>query len=123
LQGTAILVGNSATDPRVVRAAQPGDILDLYMIGLGATEDASKFVTDRVFSGAFPVSAPVTATVGGEPATVLFAGLTSPGLYLVRIAIPADLAAGPQGIQISAGGGQTRPGLVLMVGATPANPI
>ena len=64
LAGTATLVGNSATDPRVVRPAYPGDTLDLYMIGLGATLDPSKFVTDRVFSGAFPVSAPVTASRG-----------------------------------------------------------
>jgi len=72
-------VGNSAADSRVVRAAYSGDVLDLYMIGLGATADPSGFVTDRVFSGAFPVSAPVTATVGGASAPVLFAGLTSPG--------------------------------------------
>ncbi len=91
LAGTATLVGNSATDPRVVRPASPGDTLDLYMIGMGATLDPSKFVTDRVFSGAFPISAPVTAAVGGKPANVLFAGLTAPGLYLVRIVVPSGL--------------------------------
>ena len=121
LQGTAYLVGNSATDPRVVRGAQPGDILDLYMIGLGATADASKFVTSQPFAAAYPVSAAVTATVGGEAAQVLFAGLTSPGLYLVRVAIPPDLAAGAQPIQISAGGAQTRSNLVLMLSAAGAN--
>jgi len=119
LAGTAILVGNSATDSRVARAAQPGDTLDLYMIGLGATADKSNFVTNRIFSGAYPVGAPVNATVGGEAAPVLFAGLTSPGLYLVRVAIPTDLAAGPQRLQISAAGSQTRSSLTLMVGAAP----
>jgi uncharacterized protein (TIGR03437 family) len=34
LAGTATLVVNNAVDPRVLRAAQPGDILDLYMVGL-----------------------------------------------------------------------------------------
>jgi uncharacterized protein (TIGR03437 family) len=106
LQGTATLVGNSATDPRVIRAARPGDILDLYMIGLGATADPSKFLTNQQFAGAYPVSAPVTATVGGKP-----------GLYLVRMALPSDLPARPQPIQISAGGAQTRSSLVLMVRA------
>jgi uncharacterized protein (TIGR03437 family) len=72
----------------------PGDSLDLYMIGLGPTLDPSKFITDRVFSGAFPVSAPVTAMAGSEPANIVFAGLTAPGLYLVRIVLPSDLAAG-----------------------------
>jgi uncharacterized protein (TIGR03437 family) len=97
----------------------PGDTLDLYMIGVGSTLDASKFITDRVFSGAFPVSTPVTATVGGEPANVVFAGLTAPGLYLVRIVVPADLAAGAQSLQVSAGGVQTRPSLVLQVATAP----
>src|SRR5258708_2793924 len=55
LAGTATLVGNHATDPRVVRPVYPGDTLDLYMIGAGSTLDPSKFVTDRVFSGAFPL--------------------------------------------------------------------
>ena len=123
LQGTGFLVGNSTTDPRVVRAVRPGDILDLYMIGLGATADPSQFITNQSFSGASPVGAPVTATVGSESAQVLFAGLTSPGLYLVRVAIPSDLAAGPQPIQISAGGSQTRSSLVLMVTAAAPNLI
>ena len=119
LAGTATLVGNSATDPRVVRPVYPGDSLDLYMIGLGSTLDPSKFITDRVFSGAFPVSAPVTATVGGEPANVVFAGLTAPGLYLVRIVVPSDLAAGAQPLQVSASGIQTRPALLLQMADAP----
>jgi uncharacterized protein (TIGR03437 family) len=119
LAGTATLVGNSVTDPRVVRPAYPGDTLDLYMIGLGATLDPSKFVTDRVFSGAFPVIAPVTATVGGAPGNVLFAGLTAPGLYLVRIVVPKDLQAGAQPLKVFAGDVQTRPSLVLQMAAPP----
>jgi uncharacterized protein (TIGR03437 family) len=114
LQGTATLVGNNAIDSRVTRAVYPGDVLDLYMIGLGATTDQSNFVTDKLFSGAFPVSAPITASVGGLPAPVLFAGLTSPGLYLVRISVPPALPAGPQPLQITAGAAQTR-SLVLMM--------
>jgi len=89
------------------------------MIGLGATADPSKFVTDKVFSGAFPVSAQVTATLGGENAPVLFTRLTSPGLYLVRISVPSNLPAGPQALTISAGSGQTRSSLVLMVSSAP----
>jgi uncharacterized protein (TIGR03437 family) len=119
LQGTGFLVGTTTVDSRVARAAQPGDILDLYMIGLGKTTDASKFVTDRLFSGAFPVSLQVTATVGGKDAPVLFAGLTSPGLYLVRMVVPKDLPAAPQVLQIVADGVRTRPNLILTVGAIP----
>jgi uncharacterized protein (TIGR03437 family) len=121
LAGTATLVGNSATDPRVSRPVYPGDTLDLYMIGLGATSDPADFITDKLFSGAFPLSATVTASVGGEAAKVLFAGLTSPGLYLVRIVVPSDLPAGAQPLQVSAGGIQTRPSLVLQMATVPMN--
>ncbi len=119
LAGTGTLVGNKAADPRVVRAVQAGDVLDLYMIGLGTTADPSKFLTDQLFAAAYPLSAQVTATVGGKAASVAFAGLISPGLYLVRIAIPADLAAGPQAIQVSAGASKTSPSLMLLVAASP----
>jgi uncharacterized protein (TIGR03437 family) len=115
LAGTATLVGNSAVDPRVLRAVQPGDVLDLYMVGLGGTVDSSKFVTDQLFAGAYPVSATVSATVGGEPAVVSFAGLTAPGLYLVRVAIPQDLSPGTQMIQVSAGPSKTGSSLRLLL--------
>jgi uncharacterized protein (TIGR03437 family) len=65
------------------------------------------------------MGASVSAAVGGEPAQVLFAGLDSPGLYVVRIAIPSDLASGPQPIRVSAGGAQTRSSLVLTVNTVP----
>jgi uncharacterized protein (TIGR03437 family) len=116
LAGTATLVGNSAIDPRVVRAVYPGDTIDLYMIGLGATQNPADFITNAVFAGAFPLAASVTASVGGEPANVLFSGLTTPGLYLVRIVVPSDLAAGAQALQVTAGGAQTRGSLLLDVG-------
>ena len=120
LAGTAALIGNNALDPRVVRPVYPGDTLDIYMIGLGSTLDPSEFLTDQVFAGAFPVSVPVTATVGGEPSTVLFAGLTAPGLYLVRIVVPQNLPPGAQPLQVSAGAFTTRSGLVLQMGSPPA---
>jgi uncharacterized protein (TIGR03437 family) len=113
--GTATLVGNTATDPRVERPANPGDTLDLYMIGLGATLDPSDFVTNRAFAGAFPLNASVTTTVGGEPAKVVFAGLTSPGLYLVRFIVPPGLSAGSQPLEVVAGDIRTRPSLFLQV--------
>ena len=119
LAGTGTLVGNNTVDSRVLRAAQPGDLLDLYMIGLGETADPSNFITDRVFGGAYPLSAPVTVSIGGETAAVAFAGLTSPGLYLVRVTVPADLAPGPQPVQVSAGTGKTIPSLMLLVAPHP----
>ncbi len=48
LQGTAILVGNSATDPRVVRAAYPGDIVPAKWFGLQASDMSIRTVVPAV---------------------------------------------------------------------------
>jgi uncharacterized protein (TIGR03437 family) len=119
LPGTTTLLGNITVDPRVARGAFPGETIDLYMIGLGATLDPTQFITDKLFAGAFPVSAPVTASVGGESANVVFAGLTTPGLYLVRIVVPSDLKPGPQPLQVSVGGALTRSALMLSIAPLP----
>jgi uncharacterized protein (TIGR03437 family) len=119
LAGTGILVGDSSVDPRVLRGAESGDVLDLYMIGLGATADRSNFITDRVFSGAFPLSDTVTATINGKNALIAFAGLTSPGLYLVRITVPPGLAPGPQPIQVSTSSARTPSSLMVLVAPSP----
>ncbi len=55
------------------------------------------------------------AGIVGKTASVRFAGLTSPALDLIRITIPSDLAPGPQPIQVSVRGSQTRSSLVLML--------
>jgi uncharacterized protein (TIGR03437 family) len=89
------------------------------MVGLGATIDPSKFLTGQLFAGAYPVSVTVTATIGGESALVSFAGLTSPGLYLVRITIPQDLSPGAQTIQVLVGGSKTASALKLLLAPAP----
>ena len=119
LPGTTTLLGNITVDPRVARGAFPGQTIDLYMIGLGATLDPSQFITDKNFAGAFPVAAAVAATVGGESAGVLFAGLTTPGLYLVRIVVPSDLKPGAQPLRVSVGGALTRSALMLQIAPLP----
>ena len=115
LAGTATYIGNSAVDPRVLRAAQPGDTLDLYMIGLGATEDPTLFITNSEFSEAAPVQAPVTVSLNSITAPVLFAGLTAPGLYLVRITIPENIPTGALTLQIAAGGFASKAPLFFLI--------
>jgi uncharacterized protein (TIGR03437 family) len=92
---TGDLLNHSDVDPRATRMASPGETIDLYAIGLGAT--TSNFVTDQLFTGAYPLEE-APAVVLGYPSPVsltpLFAGLVSPGLYVVRIAIPQDAGSG-----------------------------
>src|SRR5262249_35855374 len=56
------IVGNFAADPSVQHAPRPGEIIDLYVLGLGP---ASQFNTTLAFTGAFPINAPVNVTLGG----------------------------------------------------------
>lgn len=88
--GTAELIGTRQADARVGRGARPGELVDLYVIGLGRT--TGEFPTDRLFGGAFPVSEPVDVVLGQRRITPDFVGLTALGLYLVRIRIPQDIS-------------------------------
>jgi len=78
--------------------AAAGDYLVIYALGLGAVTPPI-----AVEDGAPPspyeyAVAPVTVTVGGVPATVLFAGMTPGyvGLYQVNVAMPGGVTPGSQ---------------------------
>ena len=99
--GASELVGNPAIDSRALRGARPGESIDLYVTGLGRTSGG--FPTDRMFSGAYPVLEPIAIDLNGVTITPEFAGLTSPGLYLVRFTVPQNTVQGNQPIQIKSG--------------------
>jgi uncharacterized protein (TIGR03437 family) len=78
--------------------AHAGDYVVIYCTGLGA-------VNPVVVDGAptpsgiyYPTVNPVTSTIGGQTAQVLFAGLTSGfvGLYQVNVGIPQGVSPGDQ---------------------------
>lgn len=97
--GKAGLFGASVT----TKPASPGETLLIYGTGLGATNPA--VTPETVFSGAAPLSDPtqLTMTIGGQPATVQFAGMISNGLYQFNVTVPAA-ALGDQPISMSIGG-------------------
>lgn len=85
--------------------AAAGSFIAVYLTGLGA-------VTNPVATGMFAPLSPlsmvrgtVTATIGGQAAQVLFAGLAPgfAGLYQVNLVVP-QLAAGNYLLQISVNG-------------------
>ncbi|HTS30479.1 MAG TPA: PQQ-binding-like beta-propeller repeat protein [Bryobacteraceae bacterium] len=91
---------NGADHPAAV-----GEVVVVFATGLGAVSPPASTGAQAV---AFPPSvvvAKVTATVGGQPATVLFAGLAPgyAGLDQVNFAVP-KLASGDYPLQITAGG-------------------
>jgi uncharacterized protein (TIGR03437 family) len=105
----AALDGNNAT----VTTANPvkrGQVVQLYMNGLGP-------VNGGPASGEFASSTVLThtkvdpaVTIGGQPATILFSGLTPglPGLYQVNAVVPAGISAGTVPISLSIGGATTK---------------
>lgn len=114
LAGTGTLIGNRIVDARVSRAAKPGDLLDLYVIGAGPTFVPSEFITDRLFSGAFPINAGTRALLGSSQLIVHFAGLTSPGLYLVRVQIPDDALPGAHRLVLTFDNESTAPAILVV---------
>jgi len=110
---TGQLVGNAAVDSRVARAARPGDMIDLYAIGLGPTVPA--FPTDTFFNGSYAVASPFTVEFGSATIVPSFAALTAPGLYQVRITIPPDTPAGDQPVRVDFGTAQSAAGVYLTV--------
>jgi uncharacterized protein (TIGR03437 family) len=78
--------------------AGAGDYLVMYALGLGAVTP-SLAIGDGTPSAPYEYAVgPVTVTIGGVPATVLFAGLTPGyvGLYQVNVAMPSGVAPGGQ---------------------------
>jgi len=104
-QGRAAALNQDYSVNSSVNAAAPASAIAVFVTGLGA-------VNPPVVAGAAAsavtlswANAAVTATIGGQPATVLFAGLAPDyaGLDQVNLVVP-QLAAGDYPVQISAGG-------------------
>jgi uncharacterized protein (TIGR03437 family) len=108
LLGPPNLLGSAAaTVP-----ARPGDVILLYGTGFGPTKPAANLST--IVSGAPPTANTVTATIGGVPATVQFAGLVFAGDYQFNILVP-NVPAGDNLIVLKVAGLTTQINAFLAV--------
>jgi uncharacterized protein (TIGR03437 family) len=98
--------------PGVTVPAKAGDVILLYGTGFGPTNPTTDF--GKTFTGAPPTANPVTATIGGVPATVQFAGLTYPGEYQFNILVPT-VPTGDNLVVLKVGGVSTQPAAYLAV--------
>jgi uncharacterized protein (TIGR03437 family) len=78
------------------KPAKPGEILTMYLVGLGATNPP---VIAGALSPVTPLALPVvvpTVTVDGQPAQVAFAGMTplAVGLFQINFFVPANARTG-----------------------------
>ena len=101
----------SVNTPR--QPARSGSVLMAYLTGLGATDNPPGTGIAAAANPLSRVTASVTATVGGQPASVQFAGLAPgyAGLYQVNLVVP-QLAPGDYPLQVTAGGVQSNAGMV-----------
>jgi uncharacterized protein (TIGR03437 family) len=76
--------------------AGAGDVLEIYCTGLGAVSPAVPAGSAAPAAALSNVVNPVTVTIAGVPAQVLFAGLAPgfAGLYQVNATVPAGVTAG-----------------------------
>lgn len=96
-----------------VSPASAGDVVQVFCTGLGVTNP--RVTSGQPSPSAEPLArttATVTATVGGRPASVQFAGLAPGfvGLYQVNVQVPAGVAVGAEP-------------LVLLVNGVPSNTV
>ena len=94
-----------------IRAAYVGEYITLYATGLGPVQNTPKTGSPSAENATAPVVAQVSATVGGQPATVGYAGLATPGpnpyyvgIYEVDIQMPTGVSGGSLPVVLTVGG-------------------
>ncbi len=97
--------------------AHAGNVLTLYCLGLGAV---SPVVADGTAAPSNPPAStvnPVTVTIGGQNANVIFAGLTPTlaGLYQIDFTVPPNTGTGDQVQVVVSTGEQTSAAVNLSV--------
>ena len=94
------LVGKSSLYPGVTVPAKPGDLLTLYGTGFGQTNPP---IQNGEMPVAAPLANPVTITIGGRSADVLYGALVGAGQYQFNVRVP-DVPDGDQAIVAEIGG-------------------
>jgi uncharacterized protein (TIGR03437 family) len=89
------------------RSAKAGDTILLFGTGFGPT--TTPLNPEMVASVAYPLAhtsgdirAPLAqVTIGGQPATVQFCGIVSPGTYQINATVPAGVPSGDQALTVA----------------------
>jgi uncharacterized protein (TIGR03437 family) len=106
------IVGPATLYPGLSTPAQPGEEVVIYANGFGAT--SSPVISGaETQSGTLPVLPVVT--IAGTPATVVFAGLVSPGLFQFNVVIPTSAPSASNTLIATYSGALTQSGVVLAV--------
>ena len=101
--------GTSLGYPTV--AAKAGDSVELFGTGFGPTSPA--VAAGRAFTGAAPITNPLSLLIGGVSVTPPFAGLSGAGLDQINLTVPAGLGTGDVPLVAAVGGVQTQSYVVI----------
>jgi uncharacterized protein (TIGR03437 family) len=121
IPGTGVPVAQPSVVPGA-RPARPGEVIELYATGLGATQTA---VAPGALapSQAVPTVQKVTVTIGGTripDADVLYSGLAPgniSGLFQINVRIPASAGNGDLPVTMAVGSEQSVAGTTIPVNA------
>jgi uncharacterized protein (TIGR03437 family) len=105
-------IGPPALYPGLTTPAKPGETIEIYADGFGATN--SPVQSGSVMQSGVLTPAPVVR-IGGVAATVQFAGLVGPGEFQFNVVVPAGLGNGDQAITATYNGASTQAGTLLTV--------
>jgi uncharacterized protein (TIGR03437 family) len=86
--------------------AMPGDIVELFAVGLGPT--SPPVLAGQAFSGQAPLRNPITLYINNIAVSPGFVGISSAGLYQINLTVPTGLGEGEVPIMAIAGGMQTQ---------------
>ncbi|HEV2687782.1 MAG TPA: hypothetical protein VGV35_04485, partial [Bryobacteraceae bacterium] len=118
-QGYALVHALSGTETLAdsVHPAHANDVVVIYCAGLGLTNPAVESGTPSSLTTLSPTVNSVTVSMGGQNATVLFAGLAPGyvGLYQVNTIVPAGITPSDQVPLILSVGGQSSPIVTMSV--------
>ncbi|MCU1335853.1 MAG: hypothetical protein JWO19_1434 [Bryobacterales bacterium] len=107
------IIGPTTLFTGLTTPVKPGETIYVAGNGFGPT-DAPVVSGAFTQSGTLPKPWPVVQ-IGGVPATVLFAGLVSPGTYIFNLVLPASLPDGDLALTATYNGLSIQPNLFITV--------
>ena len=105
------------TTPSGSSAAAPGSIISVYATGLGPVTPAVPQGTPASLTTLSTTTLPVTASIGGRSATVMYAG-SAPGqigVYQVNVLVPVATPSGAARLTLSVDGNPTQNGVTVQI--------
>ena len=103
-QGSGAIFHSNFAPVNASNPAAAGEVIVLYATGLGAVDPAVE--TGNATDGLTTVTGNVQVNIGGQPATVDFAGMAPGfvGLYQINVRVPAGIPSGEVPVEISVDG-------------------